>query len=93
MHHLTPLTYPVLKLVLAHWGFKILTLEKDKEKERMKWLLPIVWTIRLYCFFWPKEAREKYHLEDTLSPALMMGGNTLILVAEKREDGKAVLEK
>jgi hypothetical protein len=83
----------VLKLALAHWGFKILTLEKDKEKKRMKWLLPIVWTIRLYCFFWPKEAREKYHLEDTLSPALMMGGNTLILVAEKREDGKAVLEK
>jgi ubiquinone/menaquinone biosynthesis C-methylase UbiE len=93
MHHLTPLTYPVLKLALEHWGFKILTLEKDKEKKRMKWLLPIVWTVRLYCFFWPKEAREKYHLEDTLSPVLIMGGNTLILVAEKREDGKVVLEK
>jgi ubiquinone/menaquinone biosynthesis C-methylase UbiE len=93
MHHLTPLTYPVLKLALEHWGFKILTLGKDKEKKRMKWLLPIVWTIRLYCFFWPREAREKYHLEDTLSPVLIMGGNTLILVAEKREDGKASLEK
>jgi len=93
MHHLTPLTYPMLKLALEYWGFKVVTLEKDKEKKRMKWLLPIVWAIRLYCFFWPKEAREKYHLEDTLSPVLMMGGNTLILVAEKREDGKAVLEK
>lgn len=93
MHHLTALTYPILKLALEHWGFKILTLEKDKEKKRMKWLLPIVWAIRLYCFFWPKEAREKYHLEDTLSPMLIMGGNTLILVAEKREDGKVVLEK
>jgi ubiquinone/menaquinone biosynthesis C-methylase UbiE len=93
MHHLTPLTYPVLKLALEHWGFKILTLEKDKEKKRMKWLLPIVWTIRLYCFFWPKEAKRQYHLEDTLSPALITGGNTLILVAEKREEGKAVLEK
>ena len=93
MHHLTPLTYPVLKLALEHWGFKILTLEKDKEKKRMKWLLPVVWAIRLYCFFWPKEAREKYHLEDTLSPVLITGGNTLILVAEKREDGKAGLEK
>jgi len=93
MHHLIPLTYPMLKLTLEHWGFKILTLEKDKEKKRMKWFLPIVWAIRLYCSFWPKEAREKYHLKDTLSPILIMGGNTLILVAQKREDGKAVLEK
>ena len=93
MLHLIPLTYPLLELALEHWGFKILTLEKDKEKKRMKWLLPIVWAIRLFCFFWPKEAREKYHLGDTLSPVLIMGGNTLILVAEKREDGKAVLVK
>ena len=93
MHHLTPLTYPILRLALEHWGFKILILEKDKEKKRMKWLLPIVCTIRLYCFFWSKEARRKYHLEDTLSPVLIMGGNTLILVAEKREDGKAVLKE
>jgi ubiquinone/menaquinone biosynthesis C-methylase UbiE len=93
MHHLTPLTYPILRLALEHWGFKVLALEKDKEKKRMKWLLPIVWAIRLYCFFWPKEAREKYHLEDTLSPVLIMGGNTLILVAERREEGKVVLEQ
>lgn len=93
MHHLTALTFPVLKLALEHWGFKILTLEKDREKKRMKWLLPVVWVIRLYCFFWPKEAKEKYHLEDTLSPVLITGGNTLILVAEKREDEKANLEK
>ena len=93
MHHLLPLTYPMLKLTLEHWGFKILTLEKDKEKKRMKWLLPIVWAIRLYCFFWSNEARGKYHLGDTLSPVIIMGGNTLILVAEKREDGKAVLKK
>ncbi len=89
MLHLIPLTYPILKLALEHWGFKIVTVEKDKEKKRMKWLLPFVWAIRLFCFFWPKEAKEKYHLEDTLSPVLIMGGNTLILVAEKRE-GKAV---
>jgi ubiquinone/menaquinone biosynthesis C-methylase UbiE len=93
MHHINVLTYPILKLVLEHWGFKILFIAKDKEKKRMKWLLPIVWAIRLYCFFWPREAREEYQLEDTLSPSLIMGGNTLILVAEKRVDGKAVLQE
>ena len=93
MLHLTPLTYPLLKLALEHWGFKVVTLGKDKEKKRMRWLLPVVWAIQLYCFFWPKETTEKYHLKDTLSPVLIMGGNTLILVAEKREDRKAGQEK
>ena len=88
MHHLIPLTYPILKLVLEHSGFKILTLGKDKEKKRMRWLLPIVWGIQLYCLFWPKEKREEYHLRETLSPLLIMGGNTLIVVAEKRETEK-----
>ena len=85
MLHLNALTYPILKLFMEHCGLKIIYIGKDKEKKRMKWLLPIVWTIRLYCFFWPKEARKEYHLEDTLSPVLIMGGNTLILVAEKKE--------
>jgi SAM-dependent methyltransferase len=83
MLHLTPLTYPILKLVMEHSGFKILLIEKDKEKKRMKWLLPIVWGIRCYCLFWSKEKKKDYHLGDTLSPQLIMGGNTLILVAEK----------
>jgi ubiquinone/menaquinone biosynthesis C-methylase UbiE len=83
MLHLVPLTYPTLKLAMEHWGFKILRIEKDKEKKRMKWLLPIVWGIRCYCSFWSKEKKEDYHLDDTLSSRLIMGGNTLILVAEK----------
>ena len=84
MLHLIPLTFPILKLALEHWGFKILSIAKDKKKKRMKWFLPIVWAIRLYCYFWPREAREEYHLYETLSPLLIMGGNTLIIVAEKR---------
>lgn len=83
MLHLTPLTYPILKVMMEHSGFKILRLDKDREKKRMKWFLPLVWMIRGYCFFWSKEKKEDYHLKDTLSEGLMMGGNTLILVAEK----------
>jgi len=84
MLHLTPLTYPTLKLALEHWGFKIITVGKEKQKKRMRWLLPIFWGIRFYCLFWPKGKREEYHLEETLSPLLIMGGNALIIVAEKR---------
>jgi SAM-dependent methyltransferase len=84
MLHLTPLTYPILRLALEHWGFEMVTLGKDKEKKRMKWLLPVIWMIRFYCLFWSRVKREEYHLYETLSPRLIMGGNTLIIVAEKR---------
>lgn len=83
MLHLSPLTYPVLKVMMEHSGFKILHIGKDKEKKRMKWFLPIVWAIRSYCLFWSKEKKEDYHLEETLSDPLIMGGNTLIVVGEK----------
>lgn len=83
MLHLIPLTYPILKLILEHEGFKVLFIDKDKEKKRMKWLLPLVWGIRFYCYFWSKRQRENYHLKDTLSPLLIMGGNTLIVTAMK----------
>lgn len=83
MLHLIPLTYPILKVMMEHSDFKILQIEKDKEKKRMKWFLPLVWIIRGYCFFWPKEKKEDYHLKDTLSDELIMGGNTLIIVADK----------
>jgi SAM-dependent methyltransferase len=83
MLHLVPLTYPILKLCMEHAGFRILQIAKDKEKRRMRFLLPVVWTIRLYCFFWSRKKRTEYQLGDTLSPSVIMGGNTLILVAEK----------
>jgi len=86
MLHLIPLTYPTLKLFLEHTGFEILAVAKDKEKKRMVWLSPVVWLIRLYCLFWPKEKREECHLDETLSPALIMGGNTLILAARRKAD-------
>ena len=92
MLHLIPLTYPVLRLILEHSGFQILALAKDKEKKRMKWLLPLVWGIRFYCLFWPEEKKKKHHLKDTLSPDLIMGGNTLIVISKKaghRETGES----
>lgn len=84
MHHLLPLTFPILKLILEHSGFKIIHVAKDKEKKRMKLLLPFVWAIRFYCFFWPKRKKEEYHLRDTLSRPLIMGGNTLIWSSKRR---------
>jgi ubiquinone/menaquinone biosynthesis C-methylase UbiE len=84
MAHLSPLGYPLLKFIMEWQGFHILQVEKDRIKPRMKWLLPMVWIIRFYGRFFSKEKRKLYRLDETLSNEIIMGGNTLIIVGEKR---------
>jgi SAM-dependent methyltransferase len=83
MAHLSPLGYPLLKFIMEYYGFRILRLERDREKLRMRWLFPMVWGIRLYAQFLSKKKWEHYRLNETLADKILMGGNTLILVAEK----------
>jgi 2-polyprenyl-3-methyl-5-hydroxy-6-metoxy-1,4-benzoquinol methylase len=83
MAHLSPLGYPLLKFVMEHYGFRILRLEKDRAKPKMIWLWPLALLIRLSGAVSSKKRREAYRLEETLSDEILMGGNTLIIVAEK----------
>jgi len=83
MAHLSPLGYPLLKFIMENYGFCILRLEADRIKPKMKWLLPMVWLTRLYGLFSSRERWEHYRLAETLSEKIIMGGNTLIIVAEK----------
>jgi hypothetical protein len=82
MAHISFLGYPLLKFIMEYHGFHILQVEKDRIKPRMKWLLPMVWVIRLYGLFVSKEKREFYRMDETLSNEIIMGGNTLIVIAE-----------
>jgi len=86
MAHLSPLGYPLLKFVLEHYGFRILRLDRDRSKPRMMLLLPLVWAIRVLGRAASKKRREAYRLDDTLSREILMGGNTLIIVADKVEE-------
>ncbi len=83
MVHLSPIPYSLLKFAMEHYGFRILAVEKDRSKSRLYWLIPIVWGIRLYSRFLSKEKWEFYRLNETLKDEILMGGNTLILIAEK----------
>ena len=83
MAHLSPLGYPLLKFILEHYGFRILQLERDREKPKMKWLLPFVWLIRLWGRVASEKRREAYRLDETMIDEIVMGGNTLIIVGEK----------
>ena len=83
MAHLSPLGYPLLKFAMEHYGFRILRLERDKRKRRMVGLLPLVWLIRVYGRFASKKRQEAYRLNETRMDSILMGGNTLVILAEK----------
>lgn len=85
MLHINQMGYPVLKFFLEWNGFRVVKLEIDRPKPKLKYFLPLVWLIRFYCMFWPKETRGSYLLDETLSDQILMGGNTLIVEAERRD--------
>jgi SAM-dependent methyltransferase len=85
MLHINQMGYPVLKFFLEWNGFRVMKLEIDRPKPKLKYFLPLVWLIRFYCMFWPTETRGSYLLDETLSDQILMGGNTLIVEAERRD--------
>ena len=85
MLHINQIGYPVLKFFLEWNGFRVIKLDIDRLKPKLKYFLPLVWLIRFYCLFWPKETRKSYLLDETLSDQILMGGNTLIVMAEKED--------
>jgi hypothetical protein len=83
MAHLGPLGYPILKFILEHYGFRLVQLERDREKRKMKCLLPFVWLIRFWARLASEKRRQAYRLDETVIDDILMGGNTLIIVGEK----------
>ncbi len=84
MLHLNPITYTTLKFFLEVQGFSIVKITVNKKKRKQKFLYPLVWLITLYTLFWSKRQKEKYWLKETLSPNIIMGGNTTIVIAQKQ---------
>ena len=83
MAHLSPLGYPLLKFVMEHYGFRIHRLEKDRTKPKMIWLRPLAWILRASGKVASKKRRQDYRLDEALSDDILLGGNTLIVMAEK----------
>lgn len=83
MMHISLIGYPLLKFMLESNGLSITKLDIDKPKPKLVLLFPITALIKFYCWFWPKKAKERYWLKETLSKDIFLGGNTLIVVAEK----------
>lgn len=83
MMHINFISYPILRFMLESNGFHIIKLDIDRPKPKMILLSPLSLLIKLYCWCWPKKAKERYWLKETLSNEIFLGGNTLIIVAKK----------
>jgi len=84
MLHLSPAGYTQVKVMLDLAGLEVTGLHRDRVKvKQMLFLWPLVLLIRLYTRLWSRKARRRYLLDDTAGPALLTGGNTLIIQARK----------
>jgi len=84
MLHLSPAGYTQVKVMLDLAALRVVGLYRDRVKvKQMLFLWPLVLLIRLYTRLWPRKARERYLLDEVEGPALLTGGNTLIIHARK----------
>ncbi len=83
MLHVSPLTYTELRFFLEANGMEVQRIEKDKFKPKQLLCWPLVALIQLATLCSGKRGREKYFADQANSNAVLLGGNTLILIAKR----------
>lgn len=87
MLHLVPMAWAQLKFFLESAGFRVERLLEDRAKPRQRLLWPLALLVRLVSRLRGRRARERYWLDEANSGTILMGGNTLIVVARLETKG------
>ncbi|MFA6970074.1 MAG: class I SAM-dependent methyltransferase [Gallionella sp.] len=82
MIHINRLPYPMIRMALEFAGFKIESVHEDRPKKKQRLLWPVAWVIQMLTSLRGAKAQEKYWMKDNNATEVLMGGNTLILVAK-----------
>lgn len=82
MIHINRLPYPMMRMALEFAGFKIESVHEDRPKKKQRLLWPLAWTIQILTYLRGEKAQKKYWMKDNNATEILMGGNTLILVAK-----------
>jgi ubiquinone/menaquinone biosynthesis C-methylase UbiE len=77
--HVNPIGYAELRYVLEKYGFEILSVHRDKPKNRTWAYWPIVAIIKLVSKLTPPQKRAERWTEELASKEVLLGGNTLIV--------------
>jgi hypothetical protein len=82
--HQNLIGYVELRQVLDWAGFTPVRVEKDRGKWKQDvFLWPLALLLRAYTALQSPPRRRKYLLDDTAAPNVLMGGNTIIILARK----------
>jgi SAM-dependent methyltransferase len=82
--HIHPIAYPELRYTLEKFGFQIVKHYRDKPK-RYLWLYwPAVALVRLLGYFKSSSMKRERWTEELQSDEVLLGGNTLIVHAQKQ---------
>lgn len=82
MIHINRLPYPMMRMALEFAGFKVQEIHQDKVKKKQRLLWPLAWMIQLITRLRGGRADRKYWIRESNSSTILMGGNTIILVAK-----------
>ena len=82
--HQNLIGYLELRQALDWTGFQILNVEKDRVKPKQFFLLWPFWLlIKTYLAIQSQNRKKRYCLDETASSNILMGGNTIIVLAQK----------
>jgi len=84
--HIMPMTWWVLRFGLEAAGFRVRRIERNLPKRKQLLLWPLAALIRLVGRLNRRARREKWLLDATLSGPVLLGGNVLIVVAQKAQE-------
>ena len=83
--HQNLITYVELRQVLDWAGFEVLRVERDRAKWKQNvFLFPLWLLVRVYAAAQSARRKQKYLLQETTAGPVLLGGNTIILLARKK---------
>lgn len=83
--HVNPVSYSELRYTLEKYGFEIVRVMRDKPKKNLWVYWPLVALIRLLARLTPERKRRERWTRELQSDEVLLGGNTLIIHAVKKE--------
>ena len=83
--HNSPLTITFLELMFRIEGLFIHEIRCDKLKKRLNLFFPLVKFMSIVINLMSKESCKKYRFDLTLAPEVILGGNCIIIIAQKKQ--------
>lgn len=86
--HVNPIGYSEARYLLERYGFELVRVVPDARKPNLWIFRPLAWLIRIASIFSSPSKRRARWTEELNSEEVLLGGNTLIFEARRKEQQK-----